>query len=150
MLLLTKPHPYPRAFRNLSGKDFPQKTDQEEGLEKNLKKCCRKCCQLTAFSRAIPELHLRWPSDPQCESGRFVQIDSQKSTQIRRVPKSEFFECAFGPLSSHPFSLISPPLSPASPVHFPTTSPLFTFPFIPPFLTPGKLRFRYPSDLGTL
>ena len=31
-----------------------------------------------------------------------------KSTQIRGVPKSEFFECAFGPLSSHPFFLVLP------------------------------------------
>ena len=68
----------------------------------------------------------------------------------QRVPKSEFFECAFGPLSSHPFPSFLPPLSPSGPVHSRTTSPLFTSPFIPPFLAPGKVRFRYPSDLGTL
>ena len=48
------------------------------------------------------------------------------------------------------FPSFSPALSPSSPIHFPTISPLFTSPCIPPFLTPGKLRFRYPSDLGTL
>ena len=64
--------------------------------------------------------------------------------------KSEFFECGFGPLSSHPFSLIFPPLSPSGHIHSPTTSPLFTSPFIHPSLTPGKLRFRYPSDLDSL
>ena len=73
-----------------------------------------------------------------------------KSTWIRGVPKSEFFERAFAPLSSHPFSLISPSSFPFGPCsvsrHF---SPLH-LPLYPPFLTPGKLRFRYPSDLGTL
>ena len=39
----------------------------------------------------------------------------------------------FGPLSCHHFF----------PLHLPLYSPLF-------FLTPGKLRFRYPSDLGAL
>ena len=39
------------------------------------------------------------------------------------------------------------PLS--GPVHSPTTSPLFTSALVPPFLTPGKLQFRYPSDFGT-
>ena len=73
-----------------------------------------------------------------------------KSTKIRGVPKSEFFECDFGPFPPTLFPSFPPPLSPSGPVHFPTTSSLFTSPFIPPFMTPEKLRFRYPSDLGTL
>ena len=48
-----------------------------------------------------------------------------KSSSIIGVPKSEFFECAFGPLSSHPFPL----LFPLQTVHSPITSPLS--PFIP-------------------
>ena len=82
-------------------------------------------------------------------SGRLAR--TLKSTQIRRVPKSEFFECTFGPLSSHPFSLIFPPSFPFRPCSLSHhSSPLHTSLFIPPFLSPGKLRFRYPSDLGTL
>ena len=64
-----------------------------------------------------------------------------KSTKIRGVPKSEFFECDFGPLSSHPFSLIFPPSFPFRPCSlshhfFPLHLPLY-----PPF---GEK-----SDLGT-
>ena len=71
---------------------------------------------------------------------------NQRGTKIRvfRV----FFSGLF---PSTLFPSFFPPLSPSGPVHSPTTSPLFTSPFHPPpFLTPGKLRFRYPSDLGTL
>ena len=57
------------------------------------------------------------------------------------VPKSGFFECAFGPLSSHPLHLQALSLAyPFSPLHF----PLYT-----PFLDSRKLWFRYPYDLGT-
>ena len=64
-----------------------------------------------------------------------------------RGTKSKVFRvCFLGPLSSHPFSLISPP---SFPLQAPTTSPL-TSPLSPSSLTPRKLRFRYPSDLGTL
>ena len=31
-----------------------------------------------------------------------------------------------------------------------SATPLLRPPFVPPCLTPGKRRFRYPSDLGTL
>ena len=59
-----------------------------------------------------------------------------KSTYIIGVPKSEFFECAFGPLSSHPFPLIlasfpfrSCPLSyPVSPHHLPLYPPFCGLP----------------------
>ena len=68
-----------------------------------------------------------------------------KSTKIR--VKSE---CAFGPLFLPPFFHFFPPLFPFRPWaclhHF---SPLH-LPLHPPFLAPGKVRFRYPSDLGTL
>ena len=68
-----------------------------------------------------------------------------------RGTKIRVLGCAFGPLSSHPFSLIFPPSFSFKPCslshHF---SPLHHPPFIPLFVTPGKLRFRYPSDLGTL
>ena len=73
-----------------------------------------------------------------------------KSTKIRGVPKSEFFECFFGPLASHPFSLIFPPSFPFRPCslshHF---SPLHLSCF-PPFLTPENSDLGTPSDLGTL
>ena len=57
-----------------------------------------------------------------------------------------------GPFPPTPFSLILPP--PPLPLEavftlpptLPSTPPLL----YPPFLTPRKLRFRYPSDLGTL
>ena len=61
------------------------------------------------------------------------------------MPKSEFFECAFGPpFPPTLFPSFFPPLSPSGPVHFPTTSPLFTSPIYP-------LIFDSPenSDLGT-
>ena len=53
-----------------------------------------------------------------------------------RVPKSEFFKCAFGPRSSHPFSLFPPPLQ--APSHLLPRFPLFTSPFYAPFLTPRE------------
>ena len=70
---------------------------------------------------------------------------NQRGTKIR-----VFRVFSRAPLSSHPFCLIFPLSSPSGPVHSPTTSPLFTSPFFQVFLTPGKLQFRYPSDLGTL
>ena len=67
-----------------------------------------------------------------------------KSTKIRGVPKSEFFECDFGPLSSHPFSLIFPPLFPLQALFtFPPLLPSSPPPLSPFWLTPEK------SDLGT-
>ena len=68
----------------------------------------------------------------------------------RGYQNQSFSSVLSGPFPPTLFPSFFPPLSPSSPVHFPTTSPLFTFPFIPPFLTPGKVRFRYPFDLGTL
>ena len=58
---------------------------------------------------------------------RYLHGRPLKKTYVIGVPKSEFFECAYGPLSS-----------PSGPVHSPTTSPHLTSPFIPPFLTPRK------------
>ena len=70
------------------------------------------------------------------------------------VPKSEFFECTFGPPSSHPFSLIFPPSLPFRSCslshHVPPRLPSSPPPLSPLFVAPGKLRFRYPSNLGTL
>ena len=65
---------------------------------------------------------------------------NQRGTKIR-----VFRACFWAPFLP-PFFPLFPPLSPSGPVHSPTTSPLL----YPPFSTPGKLRFRYPSDLGTL
>ena len=56
-----------------------------------------------------------------------------------RGTKSEFFECAFGPLSSHPFSIILPlscPLRPC-PLSY-LFSPLRLAPLSPPFLNLRK------------
>ena len=57
-----------------------------------------------------------------------------KSTEIIGVPKSEFFECAFGPVSSHPFTLTFPPSFPFKPCslshHFPPLAPVWN-PFKP-------------------
>ena len=56
-----------------------------------------------------------------------------------RVPKSEgyqnqsFSRALSGPFPPTPFPPFFPPLSPSGPVHFPTTSPLFTSPSPPPF-----------------
>ena len=70
---------------------------------------------------------------------------NHKGTKIR------VFRVRFRAPFLPPFSpQFSPPLSPSGPAHSPTTSLLFTSPFISPFLTAGKLRFRCPSDLGTL
>ena len=55
-----------------------------------------------------------------------------------------------GPFPPTHFCSFFPPLSLSGPVTSPTAFPLFTSTFIPPVLTPGKLWFRYPSDLGTL
>ena len=63
-----------------------------------------------------------------------------------RGTKIRVFRVLFRPLSSH--SLISPPLSPSGPLHSPTTSPLFTSPFIPLFLTPRQAAYK--SNPGTL
>ena len=70
---------------------------------------------------------------------------NERGTKIRvfRV----LFRAPFLPPLSHTIPpsfplqalFILPPLLPSSPPPFP-----------PCFLTPGKLRFRYPSDLGTL
>ena len=57
-----------------------------------------------------------------------------QSTQIIGVPTSEFFKCAFGPLSSHPFSLILPPSFPFRPC--------------PLSLTRGEFWFGHPYDLN--
>ena len=48
----------------------------------------------------------------------------------QRGTKSEFFECTFGPLSSHPFSLISPPFFPLQ--------ALFTLPPLLPSTPPPR------------
>ena len=70
---------------------------------------------------------------------------NQRGTKIR------VFRVLFrAPFLPPPFPLIFPPLFPSGPVHSPTIPPLFTSPFSLLFLTPRKLRFRYPSDLGTL
>ena len=73
------------------------------------------------------------------------EYPNQRGTKIRvfRV----FFRAPFPPTL---FPSLFPPLPPSGPVHSPATSPLFASPLFHPFLTTGKLRFRYPSDLGTL
>ena len=70
---------------------------------------------------------------------------NQRGTKIR-VFRVRFRTPFLPPFFPH----FSPPLSPSGPVYSRTTSPLFTSPFIPPFLASGKVRFRYPSDIGTL
>ena len=69
---------------------------------------------------------------------------NQRGTKIR------VFRVRFQALSPETSSLIftlSFPFRPCSLCHH--FSPLH-LPLYPPFLTPGKLRFRYPSDFGTL
>ena len=69
---------------------------------------------------------------------------NQRGTKIRvfrvlfRAPFLPPFSPHFAPSFPLQALCILPPLLPSSP------------PPLPPFLTPGKLRFRYPSDLGTL
>ena len=62
----------------------------------------------------------------------------------QRGTKIKFFECAFGPLSSHPFSLIFPPLSPFGPCSLPHHFSPLHLPLHPPFFWLPKK-----SDLGT-
>ena len=64
---------------------------------------------------------------------------NHRGTKIR-----VFRVCCWAPF------LIFPPSFPFRPCSLSHHFSLFTSPFNPPFLTPGKLRFRYPSDLGTL
>ena len=73
-----------------------------------------------------------------------------KSTKNHRGTKSEFFVCAFEPLSSHRFCLMLPPSFRFRPVPSPTPLSLLTSHFIPPLLTLRKLSGRCPYDLGTL
>ena len=122
---------------------FPWSLAQSTGLKKLAQTLSAQTCRTPNQSQRIQ----RVKKNSRFSSGTGIDWKATKEYLNLRVPKSEFFECAFRPLSSHPFS---PPLSPSRPVHSPTTSPLFTSPFIHPFLTPRKLRYRYPSDLGTL
>ena len=63
------------------------------------------------------------------------------SLNHRGATKSEFFECAFGPLSSHPFSLILSPSFPFRPCS------LSHLPLYPPLCESRKPpKFGYPSD----
>ena len=70
---------------------------------------------------------------------------NQRGTKIRvfrvlfRAPFLPPFSHHFSPLFPLQALFTLPPLLPSSPP-----------PFHPPFLTPGKLRFRCPCDLGTL
>ena len=71
--------------------------------------------------------------------------------KITGVPKSEFSECAFGPISSHPFPSFPPPLFPLQAMF--TLAPLLPSPpppLFPPFLTPGKLRFSLAHQNRTI
>ena len=79
---------------------------------------------------------------PPFETPRLAALDASPGTK-----EHESFKCAFGPLSSHPFSLIIPPSSLQALFTLPQLLPSSPPPLAPLFLTPGELRFRYPSDL---
>ena len=97
-------------------------------------------------SGLCPEVSREVPLGPDLKVWKATkEYLNQRGTKIR-VFRVCFRTPFLPPFSPH----FSPPLSPSGPVHSCTTSPLFTSPFIPPLLAPGKVRFRYPSDLGTL
>ena len=97
--------------------------------------------------RVSPRVSPKWGGSRECLTG-CLRWKATKEYLNQRGTKIRVF--LSGPFPPTLFLSFFPPLPPWSPVHFLTTSPLFASPFIPPFLTPGKLRFRYPSDLGTL
>ena len=90
---------------------------------------------------------LKEPTDPppprKTITYGYIYIYTYIITMINEI--AEFFERAFGPLSSHPFSLIFPSLSPSSPLPSLTPFPLFVSPLSPLF-------FCLPenSDVGPL
>ena len=84
---------------------------------------------------------------PLSSQPRLKEYLNHRGTKIR-VFRVRFF---FGPLSSHPFPSFFSSLSPFQALfNLPPLLPSSPPPLLLPFFTPGELRFRYPSDLGTL
>ena len=72
-----------------------------------------------------------------------IEVKATKDSLNHMGYQSEFFECAFGPLASHPLPLFFPPLSPSGPVPSLTSFPSSLPPFIPPFFLPEKYYCTY-------
>ena len=80
----------------------------------------------------------------------FVPNHTWKATKEylnQRGAKIRVFRACFRAPFLPPFFPHFPPSFPFRPCDSPTTSPLCTSPCTPLFLAPGKVRFRYPSDV---